>query len=51
LKEKNVSIRISKEDFDAISRKADIYTGGNVTAWITYAATVYHPPKEDLVCN
>lgn len=47
-RKKLFSFWISNEEMKLMKLKADIYTGGNVSHWLRYAATKLRPRGEDL---
>ena len=47
-KSETVSFRISIEKLNKIKMKAQLYTNGNLSEWITFAATTRKPAKDDF---
>ena len=43
-----VNLKVTPEELTLIQNKAILYTGGNVSEWIRYAATHAVPPKSDV---
>jgi len=50
IKEKKMilPIKLTKEEKKQLQEKADKYTGGNVSAWVRYAAIKLEPKSADL---
>ena len=47
-KELNKGFRCSKREFYDIQKKANLYTEGNLSQWVVYAAKNYKPKREEL---
>ena len=47
-KRKNFTMRMSQEELKTLQAKADLYTNGNLSEWIRYAAFNYQPKKSEL---
>jgi hypothetical protein len=47
--DKTLSLYISKKEYEAIKRNADLCTEGNVSAWLRFAGQKYKPKKKDLL--
>ena len=45
---KILAIRFSEKDLAELKRRAGIYAGGNVSAWIRYSALTHEPKREEL---
>lgn len=43
-----IALRLSDEEFEIVLKKANQYTGDNLSQWIRYAATKMQPKKKDL---
>lgn len=48
-KKKLVNIKMSESEFQSVRVKAHRYTGGNLSAWVRYAAIHLVPKETDLV--
>lgn len=48
-KDKKFLLKLSDSDLERMRKKADQYTGGNLSAWIRYASSRLEPKEEDLV--
>ena len=48
LKNKLLQARITPLELNKIKLRANLYTGGNVSAWLVYAATNYKPGKRSI---
>lgn len=44
-----IGLRLTREEKNNITLKAGLYTGGNVTAWLTYCALNYKPRITELL--
>lgn len=44
----NLTIRVTREEYNLIQRKALVHTDGNISEWIRYAAQACTPRKSDL---
>ena len=47
-KEEMIGARVNKEEFNKIKLNANLYTEGNLSEWIVYAALNCKPNKTDL---
>jgi hypothetical protein len=47
-KRRNFTMRMSAEEMKQLQEKADLYTNGNLSQWIRYAAFNYVPKKSEL---
>jgi len=47
-KDERINLKISTEEYNKIHQKAMLYTNGNISAWIRYAAINCIPEGEDL---
>jgi len=47
-KEKTVAFRVTDRDLNKIKIKAGLYTDGNISEWVTYAALKYRPMKDEI---
>ena len=47
-KSETVSFRISMSKLNKLKMKAQLYTDGNLSEWIIFAATTRKPTKEDF---
>ena len=46
-----MTLKVLKEDLATIKEKAALYTNGNVSMWMRYAALNHRPKKADLMAN
>jgi len=44
-----VGLRLKTEEKNYIKMKANLYTGGNITAWMVYCAMNYRPKSIELL--
>lgn len=42
------TLKVSKEELETFREKAQIYAGGNISAWIRYAALKYAPVDKEI---
>ena len=47
-KSKAINVRCTEDEFNTIMRKALLYTEGNLSEFIVFAATEFVPSKEDF---
>lgn len=47
-KNKLIQYRCTDDDYNAVLRKAQLYTEGNIAEWALYAAINFVPSKDDL---
>ena len=47
-KSENIAFRCSKDHYNLIKRKANIYTEGNISEWVLFAAMNCLPDKNDF---
>ena len=48
VKSKQVTLRANEKELNAMKRKANLYTEGNLSEWIIYAASNHTVPKDEL---
>ena len=48
IKNKTISLRVSKKELYKMIIKASLYTEGNLSEWIIFSATEHRPKKEEL---
>ena len=46
---KPINIRTSVSEYLEIQRKANKYTGGDISKWLRYASIKHNPNKKDLI--
>ena len=48
LEKKAISLKFDLDDYELLKVKAEKHAGGNVSAWVRYAALELDPKEEDL---
>jgi len=48
LRDNVVAARVTQKEFNKMKLSANLYTEGNVSEWMIYAALEYKPKKADL---
>ncbi len=46
-----VNLKMEHEEKEAIQVQADLYAGGNLSAWLRYAGLNHKPRKGDLIAE
>ena len=47
-KTESVGVRCKQDEYNALQRKANIYTDGNLSEYVLFAALNFVPSKEDF---
>ena len=47
-KGKFIGFRVNESEYNRIKIKAGLYTEGNISEWVLYAALRYKPVKEEM---
>ncbi len=50
-KKRGLCLKFDEADFLLLKKKADMYAGGNVSAWVRYATLTLDPRPEDLILD
>ena len=48
-KDSSITIKMIEKEKSEIQKKADLYAGGNMSAWLRYAALNHTPKKKELI--